>query len=135
MTLNWHQLLIPETSLLEFVVRGSVMYLMLLFALRVLVRRHIGSLNLMDLLLIVLIADAAQNAMAAEYRSISEGLVLCGTLIAWNYLLDWAAYKSKFAGPGILAYQLPKVDPASRRSDPIRFERGPRCQPSELVPL
>jgi uncharacterized membrane protein YcaP (DUF421 family) len=96
MTINWQQLFVPETSLLELVVRGSVMYLMLLAALRVLVRRHIGSLNLMDLLLIVLIADAAQNAMAAEYRSISEGLVLCGTLIAWNYLLDWAAFKSKF---------------------------------------
>jgi uncharacterized membrane protein YcaP (DUF421 family) len=96
MTLDLHQLFVPETSLLELVVRGSVMYLMLLVALRVLVRRHIGSLNLMDLLLVVLIADAAQNAMAAEYRSISEGLVLCGTLIAWNYLLDWAAFKSKF---------------------------------------
>ena len=96
MTLNWHQLFVPETSPLELVIRGSVMYLMLLAALRVLVRRHVGSLNLMDLLLIVLIADAAQNAMAAEYRSISEGLVLCGTLIALNYLLDWAAFKSKF---------------------------------------
>ena len=54
---------------------------MLLPALRVLVSRHIGSLSMMDLLLMVLIADAAQNAMASEYRSITEGIVLCGTLI------------------------------------------------------
>jgi uncharacterized membrane protein YcaP (DUF421 family) len=50
----------------------------------------------MDLLLMVLIADAAQNAMANEYRSITEGVVLCGTLIAWNYLLDWLAHRYRF---------------------------------------
>jgi uncharacterized membrane protein YcaP (DUF421 family) len=48
----------------------------------------------MDLLLIVLIADAAQNAMASDYKSVPEGLVLCGTLIGWNYLLDWLAFRS-----------------------------------------
>jgi uncharacterized membrane protein YcaP (DUF421 family) len=47
----------------------------------------------MDLLLLVLIADAAQNAMAGEYHSISKGLVLCGTLFGWNFLLDWLAYR------------------------------------------
>jgi uncharacterized membrane protein YcaP (DUF421 family) len=41
----------------------------------------------------VLIADAAQNAMAVEYRSLTEGAVLCGTLIGCNYLLDWLAYR------------------------------------------
>jgi uncharacterized membrane protein YcaP (DUF421 family) len=46
----------------------------------------------MDLLMMVLIADAAQNAMADQYHSITEGLVLCGTLIGWNYLIDWLAY-------------------------------------------
>jgi uncharacterized membrane protein YcaP (DUF421 family) len=69
------------------------MYLILFAALRILVRRHIGSLSLMDLLLMVLIADAAQNAMAADYQSITEGVVLCGTLIGWNYLFDWLAYR------------------------------------------
>jgi uncharacterized membrane protein YcaP (DUF421 family) len=47
----------------------------------------------MDLLLMVLIADAAQNAMASEYRSLTEGIVLCGTLIGWNYFFDWLAYR------------------------------------------
>jgi uncharacterized membrane protein YcaP (DUF421 family) len=68
----------------------------LLAALRVLIRRHVGSMSLMDLLLMVLIADAAQNAMAGAYRTITEGLVLCGTLLGWNYLLDWLAYLSPF---------------------------------------
>jgi uncharacterized membrane protein YcaP (DUF421 family) len=93
MQIDWSALLIPATSLGEIVLRGTVMYLVLLAGLRVLVRRHVGSMSLMDLLLMVLIADAAQNAMANEYRSLTEGIVLCGTLLGWNYLFDWLAYK------------------------------------------
>jgi uncharacterized membrane protein YcaP (DUF421 family) len=92
MSIDWQTLFVPQTPMVELILRGTVMYLVLFTALRILVRRHIGSLSLMDLLLMVLIADAAQNAMADEYHSISEGLVLCGTLVAWNYLLDWLAY-------------------------------------------
>jgi uncharacterized membrane protein YcaP (DUF421 family) len=95
MDIDWQRLFVPQTPLLELVLRGSVMYLALFAVLRILVRRHIGSLSLMDLLLIVLIADAAQNAMANEYRSITEGLVLCGTLIAWSCLLEFLAYQSE----------------------------------------
>jgi uncharacterized membrane protein YcaP (DUF421 family) len=49
----------------------------------------------MDLLVIVLIADAAQNAMASEYRSLPEGLVLCATIIGWSFFLDWLAFRFK----------------------------------------
>jgi uncharacterized membrane protein YcaP (DUF421 family) len=31
--------------------------------------------------------------MAADYRSISDGLVLVGTIIAWNVCIDWLAYR------------------------------------------
>jgi uncharacterized membrane protein YcaP (DUF421 family) len=96
MSLDWQSLFIPTTPLLELVLRGTLMYFALLFALRLLGRRQVGSLSLMDLLLIVLIADAAQNAMAAEYRSLTEGLVLCGTLIGWNYFFDFLAFRSKW---------------------------------------
>ena len=87
------RLFIPETPLIELVIRGTIMYIALLAALRFLVRRHVGSLSLMDLLLMVLIADAAQNAMGDNYRSITDGLVLCATLLGWNWLFDWMAFR------------------------------------------
>lgn len=94
MTVNWQALFIPGGSLLEIFVRGTIVYFVLLASLRVLNRRHVGSMSLMDLLVMVLIADAAQNAMAGQYNTITEGLVLCGTLIGWNFVLDWLAYTS-----------------------------------------
>ena len=46
-----------------------------------------------DVLFIVLIADAAQNGMAGEYRSLADAAVLLGTLAACNLALDWATYR------------------------------------------
>jgi uncharacterized membrane protein YcaP (DUF421 family) len=39
------------------------------------------------------VADAAQNAMAGEYTSITDGMVLVSTLIAWNVFLDWLSFR------------------------------------------
>jgi uncharacterized membrane protein YcaP (DUF421 family) len=78
---------------LEIVVRGTIVYLALFFLLRFILRREPGKVGIADMLLVVLIADAAQNAMATDSRSITEGLVLVATLIFWNYALDWLAYR------------------------------------------
>jgi len=94
-SVNWHSIFVPSGSLPELVVRGSLMYLLILAALRVF-RRDSGSMAMSDLLVIVLIADAAQSGMAGEYRSLTEGVVLVATIFAWNYVLDWLAYKSRF---------------------------------------
>lgn len=51
-------------------------------------------MGIADLLLVVLIADAAQNAMASEYKSVTEGAILVGTIAFWNYFLNWIGFKS-----------------------------------------
>ena len=79
---------------LELVVRGSIIYVGLVLVLRFLLRRDVGSMSMADMLFIVLVADASQNAMAAEYKSLTDGVVLLGTLVAWNVLLDWLSYRS-----------------------------------------
>ena len=79
-------------SIVEVFLRGSLMYLIMLALLRV-VRRDVGSLAIADLLVIVLIADAAQNAMGSRYESITEGIVLVVTILFWSYLIDFLAFK------------------------------------------
>ena len=93
--IDWHQIFVPTGSLLELVVRGSLMYLLILAGFRIF-RRDAGSLSVSDLLVVVLIADAAQNGMAGEYKSLTEGVVIVATIFAWNYVLDWLAYRSRF---------------------------------------
>ena len=89
---DWHGLFVPTVSLLELVIRGSVMYLVLFAVMRVF-RRESGALSTADLLVVVLIADAAQNAMASDYHSLTEGVVLAATIFGWNYGLDWLSYR------------------------------------------
>ena len=88
---DWQQVFVPQVPLLETVVRGTSVYLGLFVLLRVVFRRESGTARISMLLLIVLLADAAQNAMAGEYRSVTDGLLLVGTIMAWDFVIDWAA--------------------------------------------
>lgn len=82
-----------SVPLLELVLRGSAVYAFLFLIFRFVIRRDVGSVGIADLLLLVLVADASQNAMSGGYTTVSEGLVLVGTLIGWNVLLDWLAFR------------------------------------------
>ena len=81
----------------DLVLRGSAIYWALFALFRFVLRRDAGTLGIADLLLVVLIADAVQNAMSGGYQSIGEGLLLAGTLAGWNWLLDWASYRWRWA--------------------------------------
>jgi uncharacterized membrane protein YcaP (DUF421 family) len=94
MSPDWNEIFGLSVSPLELVVRGTAMYLLLFLLFRVVVRRRVGAVGMADILVLVIIADAAQNGMSGEYRSITEGAILIATIITWNVLLDWATYKS-----------------------------------------
>ncbi|TAE29759.1 MAG: DUF421 domain-containing protein [Cytophagales bacterium] len=90
---DWRALFVPEVALLELVIRGTLTYWFCFLYVRFF-RRGAGQLGVTDLLLIILIADAAQNSMAGDYKSITEGVVLVGTLLFWNYALDWLGFNT-----------------------------------------
>jgi uncharacterized membrane protein YcaP (DUF421 family) len=106
--IDWNSVFVPTVSLLEIVLRGTLVYLLLFFVMRVL-RREAGALGISDLLVVVIIADAAQNAMSSEYKSVTEGVVLIGTIIAWDYSLDWFGYRFPAFGRLLHPAPLPLV--------------------------
>ena len=90
----------------ELLLRGTCVYWLLFLLFRFVLRRDVGALGIADLLLLVIVADAAQNAMSGGYGSITEGALLVGTIVAWNVAIDWLAYRSRafdrFAKPRAL---------------------------------
>jgi uncharacterized membrane protein YcaP (DUF421 family) len=90
---NWGELFALSVPAMELIVRGTSMYFFLFLLFRFFFRRDTGSIGVADVLLVVLIADASQNAMAGEYRSITDGIVLVSTIAFWNFVLDWLAYR------------------------------------------
>jgi uncharacterized membrane protein YcaP (DUF421 family) len=99
---------VPSLSLVEIILRGTAVYLLLFALLRVL-RREAGAIGVGDLLVVVLIADAAQNAMASEHKSITEGAILVATIAAWDYFLNWLGYSVPWFRRLLRAAPLPLI--------------------------
>lgn len=90
---DWKGTFVPDTSVLEIFIRGTVMYLALFTMLRFVLKRQRGGVAFTDILVIVLVADAAQNAMAGQYDSMPDGLLLVAVIVGWAYALDWLAFR------------------------------------------
>ena len=93
MSIDWQDIFWPDTPILEIFIRGSLVYLGLFLLLRVILARQSGGIGLQNILVIVLIADAAQNAMADEYRSVTDGMLLVAAIVFWSFILDWLGYQ------------------------------------------
>ncbi|HZP56741.1 MAG TPA: YetF domain-containing protein [Dehalococcoidia bacterium] len=96
MTIDTGSMFGLQTSALELVLRTSLVYLGLLFGLRFISRRESGGLELPELLMVVLIADGVQNGMSGEYTSVTGAALVGGTILGWNFLLAFLAFR--FAG-------------------------------------
>ncbi len=90
---DWHKLFVPNLSVAELFIRGSLVYLVLFAILRFLPNRQVGAIGITDLLVVVLFTNAAQNAMESNYTSITDGFILVATIIFWNYALNWFGYR------------------------------------------
>ena len=83
-----------QAGFVEMMVRGSAIYWALFVLLRLAGRRDIGSLGTADLRVLVLVADAAGNAMSGDSYSVGDGIIVVTTIVGWSALLDRASYYS-----------------------------------------
>lgn len=90
---DWAELFVLKQSVLEIFIRGTIMYLSIFLLLRGVLRRQVGMIEIPDILMIVLLADAAQNGMTGDYRSVTAGVLTVGVIAFWNVALDWLAYR------------------------------------------
>ena len=91
--IQWDELFGLSIPALELIIRGTAVYWFLFLLFRFVLRREIGSIGLTDVLFVVVVADAAQNGMAGEYKSITDAFILIATISAWNMLVDWLNMK------------------------------------------
>jgi uncharacterized membrane protein YcaP (DUF421 family) len=65
----------------ELMARATLIYLALVAALRLFGKREVGQFTLIDLVLILLVANAVQPAMTGPDTSLTGGLLIIGTLV------------------------------------------------------
>ncbi|MFC0250537.1 DUF421 domain-containing protein [Massilia consociata] len=105
---DWAALFAVNTPLAELGARATVLYVVILVLMRVMPRRTGGELATIDLIFLLLIAGAASNAFG-EYKSVTEGLLLIGVLVIWDYVLNAASYRFRFIERLVSAPPIPVV--------------------------
>lgn len=88
----WH-LSVPWWQL---IIRGAFVYGFLLCLLRFTGKRQIGQLAPFDLVLLLVLSNAVQNAINAGDNSVYGGLISAVTLVGINYLIGWLTFRSKW---------------------------------------
>ncbi len=79
----------------ESVLRGLIIYAFLLIALRLTGKRQIGQLAPFDLVLLLVLSNAVQNAMNGGDNSVTGGLISASTLLVLNGVAGKITYQSK----------------------------------------
>jgi uncharacterized membrane protein YcaP (DUF421 family) len=79
----------------ELIARAVIIYVFLLLTLRLTGKRQVGQLAPFDLVLLLVLSNAVQNAMNGGDNSLSAGLLLALTLIALNVLMANLTWRSR----------------------------------------
>jgi uncharacterized membrane protein YcaP (DUF421 family) len=100
----------------HFILRGAVVYAFLLVLLRFTGKRQVGQLAPFDLVLLLVLSNAVQNAMNGGDNSITSGLILAVTLVGLNWMVSWLTYRSKWMerlieGRPVILVHNGKIDP------------------------
>ncbi|HEX5367898.1 MAG TPA: YetF domain-containing protein [Dehalococcoidia bacterium] len=74
----------------SIVARTALVYIALLLGLRLAGKRELGQMTPFDLVVILLIANAVQNAMVGPDTSLIGGLIAAAVLVGLNYVVAYA---------------------------------------------
>ena len=79
----------------EFIVRGAVVYLVLLVMVRISGRRTVGQFTPFDLLVVMLLSESVSSALSGGDNSLVGGLIIAATLIALNLAVGMLSSRSR----------------------------------------
>jgi uncharacterized membrane protein YcaP (DUF421 family) len=84
-----------DVSWWHLILRSAIVYAFLVGLLRLTGKRQVGQLAPFDLVLLLVLSNAVQNSMNGGDNSIQGGLISATTLVALNYLVGIATFRSK----------------------------------------
>lgn len=106
-------------DILEVVVRSLCVYLFMVAAIRIFGKNQLSQLNAGDVILLLLISNAVQNAMVGENTSLQGGLIAALVLFLANFLLK----KLMFHNPKVKSFL---------ESDPVILIKDGKLIPGSL---
>ena len=93
----WQHIWDLQLSVGEKVLRAVLIYAFLVIALRAVGKRELGQTNTLDLVVLLLVANAVQNGIIGNDVSVTGAFVGAGVLFAVNEALNRTTYASPWA--------------------------------------
>ncbi len=84
-----------NNTLLEIILRTGIIYVVVLIGLRLTGKREVGQMTPFDLVLLLLIANAVQNAMTGPDTSVTGGIIAAATLLVLNMVVTRIVFLNK----------------------------------------
>jgi uncharacterized membrane protein YcaP (DUF421 family) len=86
------------TQYFDLMLRAVSVYVFIIFAIRLFGKKELAQLSVIDLVFILLISNAVQNAMVGSDTSLQGGMIAAGALFVANFILKKLIYRFKFFG-------------------------------------
>jgi uncharacterized membrane protein YcaP (DUF421 family) len=90
-------ILVPDVSVAEKLVRSVVVYLFLLVAFRLCGKRQLGQLSAFDLVVLLIISNVVQNAVIGNDNSLGGGLIGATAILLLNLVVAYVTFRFKRA--------------------------------------
>jgi uncharacterized membrane protein YcaP (DUF421 family) len=111
------------TPPLLIVLRCTIVYVLLLLALRLTGKRQLGQFTPFDFAVLLIVSNAVQNAMTGPDTSLVGGIVGAGTLFGLNYLLSILSSRYQIFGHDVLGDPTVLINDGHLMTDHLRRER------------
>ncbi len=84
-----------DFSVLTIILRTTIIYCVILLGMRISGKRELGQMTPIDLVLILLISNAVQNAMTGPDTSVTGGIIAAATLLILNWVTNRLIQKDR----------------------------------------
>jgi uncharacterized membrane protein YcaP (DUF421 family) len=80
---------------MDIAIRAIVLYVFVIFVMRVVGRRELSSLTAIDLVLLIVMGDAIQQGLTQDDYSVTGAVIVISTIAAMQVLTAYIGYRSR----------------------------------------
>jgi uncharacterized membrane protein YcaP (DUF421 family) len=119
---EWDAIFLPSVPLLDLFLRGTLIFLALTGLTRIVGQRESGGLGITDLMVVVLVAEAANPGLAGDAKSVTDSLLQIAVILGWSVALDAVAYRWPSIGRILKARPKPLIEDGRLNRQVMRRE-------------
>lgn len=93
LSIDLKSMFVPTVALADLAMRGVLLYGIIFALMRLVLRRQLGGIGPSDILVIVLVSEAAGNGLVPQTQSVSESAFVVLVILMCSYTIEWLQYR------------------------------------------